>query len=98
MGQCAIQVGPETADQHQVGGGKWFRGKVFERLDPPHWTLSPQLANHTHILPPAPRPRNPLHWHLPGPRPVDPQSAPKHVPSWSGQPDGSTATAVLCRG
>ena len=57
MGSGAVQVGAETAEQHQVRGGKWFHGKVFERRNPPLRVISPPLANQTHVLPLT---RNPI--------------------------------------
>ena len=51
MGSGAVQVGAETAEQHQVREGKWFHGKVFERRNPPLRVISPPLANQTHVLP-----------------------------------------------
>src|SRR6478609_5433050 len=51
MSSGAVQVGAETAEQHQVRGGKWFHGKVFERRNPPLRVISPPLANQTHVLP-----------------------------------------------
>jgi hypothetical protein len=56
MSSGAVQVGAETAEQHQVRGGKWFHGKVFERRNPPLRVISPPLANQTHVLPPDPKP------------------------------------------
>jgi len=57
MGSGAVQVGAETAEQHQVRGGKWFHSKVFERRNPPLRVISPPLANQTHVLPLT---RNPI--------------------------------------
>src|SRR6478609_10499100 len=58
MGSGAVQVGAETAEQHQVRGGKWFHSKVFERRNPTLRAISPPLANQTHVLPLT---RNPDH-------------------------------------
>jgi hypothetical protein len=55
MSPGAAQIRPETAEQRQVCGREWFRGKVFHAFGHP-WSLMPPLAKHAHVLIPVNRP------------------------------------------
>src|SRR6478752_9005814 len=48
----AGQVRPEAAEQHQVRGGERLRCEQFKRSHLPTPTLSPPLANQTHVSAP----------------------------------------------